>query len=158
MTLLFTALAAAGVAVGDEEVVDVLAFAKAADVGADTPTELDELAGGLDGKLDRGRDELGGLVDAASARPSVPAGEGVLAACVDRPVITAGNKLAARVDNILPLAITDLDLEHRSVEASVTEERRFELVPVIEGELGLCGGDPDLRRNYFINARLVKVG
>src|SRR5690606_16079198 len=79
--------ARAGIAVGDDDVVEVLPLAKRSDVGADAPAKPYRAAGSRRRECGDGIDKFGCRVNAAAAAPTGPPAKRVAAASVDQAIV-----------------------------------------------------------------------
>src|SRR5690606_11438114 len=138
--------ARAGIAVGDDDVVEVLPLAKRSDVGADAPAKPYRAAGSRRRECGDGIDKFGCRVNAAAAAPTGPPAKRVAAASVDQAIVPSIKKNPARGHKILPIAAVILDLKYSSVIEPVAEKRGLKLVPISES-------DPCRSRTYLERRR-----
>ena len=103
-------------------------------------------------------DPFRGLVNAATSRPAEPAGKRILAAAVDRPIVTTGQERTARGENVLPLASRDAELKHGAIIQAVAEKGGLQFIPKTKTKLRGRGIYLERRRDDLINASLYWGG
>ena len=140
-------------------VVNELPFGRSAVVRADAPSKSDVFARRPRRKFHRYCNEFGRLIDTAPARPAWSSGKRILTASVNRAVVAAGFKRAARNRNVSKFGeIADFNFQNRAVIKPVSQKCRFQIVSVAKSQPRISRVDAKDGRSQFVESNLIGSG